>query len=282
MAHDVQLRPTNIRRVIVHSHIMKCAGTTFASILEREFGDDCYHVHRPGPDGVIYGEDLAAFLRATPGARAVTSHHFRFPVPHELGDIVDCCPVRRPTDRLESLYLFFASDVTQPLHPLARDAGGIGPFIVGLLEGYPPYVVDVQTAALAMRTQSRPPGRLELERAVRRISDSSMVVVVDRFDESMVVAEHVLAGTWPGLRLHYEAQNTTREVRYSVEERERRFRRQCGDETYALVKRCNELDEELWRAAGAELDRRIALIPSFAARLAAFRARCEEAAVASV
>lgn len=278
MAHDVTLQPADVRRVIVHTHIMKCAGTTVATILERELGDACYHVHRPGPDGVIYGEDLAAFLLATPGARAVTSHHFRVPVPHEIGDVVDCCPVRRPTDRLESLYAFFARDASQPHHVLARDAGGIGPFLLTLVEGYASYATDVQTAALTLRTQSRPPGRRDSERAMRRVADSSMVVVVDRFDESMVVAEQILAGTWPGLQLHYEAQNTAREVRYSVEEREERFRERCGEETYVLIKRCNELDEALWRAASSELDRRIARIPSFPARLEAFRARCGAAA----
>jgi hypothetical protein len=275
MAHDVTLEPTTPRRVIVHTHIMKCAGTTVAAILERELGDACYHVHRPDRRGVIYGEELAAFLRATPGARAVTSHHFRRPVPHEVGDIVDCAPLRRPTDRLESLYTFLARDASQRLHAVARDAGGLGPFLAALADRHPPNINDVQTAALAMRTWSRAPGQRDAARAIRRIADSSMVVVVDRFDESMVVAEYRLAGTWPGLQLHYQAHNTARALRYSVDEREDRFREQCGEEVYALVRRCNEHDEALWRAAGAELDRRIALIPSFAARLDAFRARCE-------
>jgi hypothetical protein len=273
MAHYITLEAAAPRRVIVHYHVMKCAGTTIATILEREFGDACYHVHRADPRGALSAGDLAAFLRATPQARAVTSHHLRYPVPRESADIVDCCPVRRPLDRLESLYTFASLDASQLiLHPLT--SGGIAQFFTALVERYPDNVTNVQTAALGMSDRYRTPGRRDLETAIRRIEESAFVVLVDRFDESMVVAEYFLGPFWPGLRLHYREQNVTRPVRYPIDEREQRFRERCGDEVYAMLRRHNELDEELWRAAGTELDRRIALVPSFASKLTDFRARC--------
>jgi hypothetical protein len=125
-----------------------------------------------------------------------------------------------------------------------------------------------------MSDRYRPPGRRDLETAIRRIEESAFVVLVDRFDESMVVAEHFLGPFWPGLKLHYHEQNVTRPVRYGFDERERRFRERCGDDVYAMLEQRNELDDELCRAVGTELDRRIALVPSFASKLADFRARC--------
>ena len=147
MAHSVTLEPARPRRVIVHYHLMKCAGTTIAAILEREFGDACYHVHRPRGGEIISSDELAAFLRATPQARAV-NHHARYPVPRGAGEIFDCCPIRRPMDRLESLYEFMARDSTQLLHPLA--AGGVARFFDALMEDRPGNIIEVQTAALSM------------------------------------------------------------------------------------------------------------------------------------
>ena len=273
MAHSVTLESVQPRRVIVHYHLMKCAGTTVAAILDREFGDACYHVHRPDAREVISGDELAAFLRATPQARAVTSHHARYPVPRDAGEIFDCCPLRRPMDRLESLYEFVARDATQLLHPLA--AGGVGRFFEALMEDRPGAVIDVQTTALSMLQRCRPPNRDDLILAVGRIRTSPFIVLVERFDESMVVAEYFLKRAWPELQLHYQALNTLRIGWASAEERERHFRERCGDELYDALARRNELDTELWHAAAAELARRIALVPSFASRLAEFRARCE-------
>jgi hypothetical protein len=273
MATYTTLEAAEPRRVLVHYHVMKCAGTTIATILEREFGDACYHVHRPDPRGAVSADDLAAFLRATPQARAVTSHHLRYPVPREGAVIVDCCPVRRPLDRLESLYNFMSLDASQLLHPLT--SGGIAHFFTALAERYPDNLTNVQTAALGMRDRYRTPGRRDLETAVRRVEESGFVVLVDRFDESMVVAEYFLGPSWPGLKFHYDdARNTTRPVRYHMDERKQRFRERCGEDVYAMLEHHNELDEELCRAAGTELDRRISLVPSFASKLADFRARC--------
>ncbi|HEY0383943.1 MAG TPA: hypothetical protein VGC72_17250 [Candidatus Elarobacter sp.] len=273
MARYVTLEPAELRRVIVHYHVMKCAGTTLSAILEREFGDECYHVHRPSPHGVISGDDLIAFLRATPQARAITSHHLRYPVPRDpIADIVDCCPVRRPLDRLESLYNFVSADASQVLHPLTVD--GLARFFTNVAERYPDTATDVQTAALGMRDRYRPAGDRELRTAVRRVEESGFLVLVDRFDESMVVAEYLLRGSFPGLLLHYAPQNTSRAVRYSTDEREQRLRKRCGDDVYAMLKARNRLDEALCDAAAAELDRRITFVPAFASRLNEFRARC--------
>lgn len=272
MPHAIVLPPFEPRRIIVHQHIMKCAGTTIVTILERELGEGCYHVHRGDPRGVIFPEQLAAFLAATPEARAVTSHHLRGGVAEGPFEIVDCAPVRDPLDRLASLYRFTQKDPSQLLYPFT--VRGMEQFVLNTIEHYPDVVIDTQTAMLATRTAARPPGQADLERAIARVRASSFLVVVDRFDESMVAAEFFLRLSWPGLRLHYRPENTTRGLDHDLAERRRQTRAELGEATYALVNRLGALDEALVAAARAELDRRIALIPLFDLRLQSFRRRC--------
>ncbi|HEX3463967.1 MAG TPA: hypothetical protein VHS78_07970 [Candidatus Elarobacter sp.] len=272
MPQNVYLPPYAPRRLIVHQHMMKCAGTTIVGILERELGDAFYHVHRDDPRGVIFPEQLAAFLEATPALRAMTTHHLRGGAPEGDFEVIDCAPLRDPLDRLASLYHFTRNDPSQLLHPFTLR--GLEAFFLNALEHYPDVVINVQTSLLATRTAARPAGRRDLERAIARMRASSFVAVVDRFDESMVVAEYFVRPSWPGLQLHYRPANTTRELSYDLAERERRLRAELGEPTYALLKRLCELDAELVAAAREELDRRIALIPGFELRLQAFRHRC--------
>jgi hypothetical protein len=274
VARSVVLPRLAPRRVVIHQHIMKCAGSTIVAVLEREFGEGCYHLHRDDPRGTIFGEDLGAFLEATPDALAVTSHHLRPPLPTGPFLVIDCAPLRDPIDRLASLYRFTRKDASQLLHPLT--ANGMATFVRAVADRFPDNVIDVQTSALAITDASRPPGRDDLAVAIARMRRSSFLVVVDRFDESMVLAEYFFRNVFPGLQLHSRATNVTRPTEYDLAERERELNAELGGPAFALVKRLSALDEELLAAARAELDRRIALIAGFEERLRAFRARCAE------
>ncbi|HTD32219.1 MAG TPA: hypothetical protein VK665_01060 [Candidatus Elarobacter sp.] len=266
-----------VRQVFVHYHIMKNAGSTLAAVLDREFGAAAYEVHRTGDAGPIESEDLAAFLTATPAARAVTSRHLQYPVPEIAGmEIFDCCPIRRPLDRLISLYTFVAGDPGQALHPLAAERD-VAAFLELLLNDHPDHVLNVQTVVLASRSRFVAAGPAERDRAVEAVCRSRVPVLVDRFDESMVVAEYFLGPAFPGLRLHDVAVNVTRAGDAPVAAREEALRASCGEKLMRQLRAANALDEELCDALSAELDRRIALIPAFRARLAEFRERCEAA-----
>ncbi|HEX3549306.1 MAG TPA: hypothetical protein VHT53_02975 [Candidatus Elarobacter sp.] len=272
MPPSVLLPPYEPRRVIVHQHIMKCAGSTIIAILERVFGNDLYHVHRDSPRGVIYPEQLAAYIEATPDVRAITTHHLRSGPTEGPFEVVDCAPLRDPIDRIASLYRFTSGDPSQMVHPLT--VRGMEAFVHSVLEQFPDVLMNVQTAVLVTRAASRPAGPIDLERAIERTRRSSFLVIADRFDESMVVAEYFLCRSSPELRLHYRAENVTRPLETPLDERRREIRAEVGESTYALLQRISELDEALLTAARAELDRRIALVPGFALRLQAFRRRC--------
>jgi hypothetical protein len=80
MAGNVTLDVPRTRFVVVHYHIFKNGGSTIESILRREFGTGFTMLHGPGPNSILSGDDLGAFLRDYE-VSAISSHHLRYPLP---------------------------------------------------------------------------------------------------------------------------------------------------------------------------------------------------------
>ncbi len=276
MARTLILPAPELRFVIVHYHMMKNAGTTIGSILEREFGEDFYDIHRASASDVIGPEELAAFLTENPQVRAVTSHHIRYPLPEVSSTVLfDCCFLRDPLDRLESLYTFVKA--TGDEGALGRLAGdhSLAEFLNVLLQDHPHQICNAQTNLLANSGRfTKPPDSEDLDRAVRVIQKCALPGLVDRFDESLTVAEYFLKPAFPDLRLHHRPHNVSRSMSMPLSERHRRLRKHCGPALFRQLRNANELDRRLYVAARRELGRRIGLTPSFSSRLEEFRRRC--------
>lgn len=270
------------RNVIVHYHIMKNAGSTIESILEREFGDAFFAVHRADSDGRIDPADIAETLAREPSARALTSHHFAFPVPRiPRTTIFDCCPIRHPLDRLASLHRYLSR--IPPVDAVGRLAAtsDVATFLRALLDRFPNFVHNAQTNTISNGGRFRAMGDADLATAIAVVEKSSLHVVVDRLGESLTVGEYFLRPAFAGLQLHYVPQNVTRDAATSLAERLEHLGRRLGAALLRDLRRANEYDIRLYEAASRELDRRVALVPSFEDRLADFRARCEGAATQS-
>lgn len=273
----VLLDDVHMRYVVLHYHIMKNAGTTIESIFDREFGEFFYDVHRTSANGIIDPDAIIDFLAATPQAKGVTSHHFRFPVPVAPNMVIfDCCPVRHPIDRLESLYTYFR--LKRPDDPVSHAAVtmDLPGFVTTVLDRHPNYCSNVQTLAIGNGGRFRAATPEMLERATATIRASAVPAVVHRLDESMVIAEYFLGPVFSGIRLHYVRHNISRDHSADLRQREAQFAAACGPELFRQLQCANAFDQALFEAANEELDRRIALLPNFAERLAEFRDRCAQ------
>lgn len=280
MPIDVTLMARQMRFVVVHYHIFKNAGTTVECVLEREFPGGFARLHGPAPDSILDAEDLAAFLHDHPGVQAVTSHHLRYPAP-AVRDFIffDCCFLRHPLDRLDSLYSYYRRiDSTDPLSRNAHRQTP-GEFVRQLLERSPEQVSNVQVTHLANRGAfTRPANESDLARAVQTVRDMALPGVVEMFRESMVAAEYFLRPAFPGIRLDSTPANVSRRVKPGAAERERRLIQLWGSGLYEELTRVNELDIRLFDRAGDEIRRRLSLVPALAARMAEFGDRCRKTA----
>lgn len=275
MARNIVLPSPDVRFVIVHYHMMKNAGSTIVSILEREFDDGFYDIHRESASDAIGSAELASFLVNHPGVRAITSHHVRYPLPEVPSTVIfDCCFIRHPLDRLESLYTYLKRINEDSVLGRLAVSAGLPEFLKTLLEEHPHHVFNVQTNLLANGGRfTRPPDMDDLQRAIRVTQKCAIPGLVDRFDESLTVAEYFLKPAFPKLRLHYRPHNVSRSTATRLPSRLRKLRAQCGATLFRQLQRVNELDYRLYLAATGELERRIALVPSFSLQLDDLRSR---------
>jgi hypothetical protein len=283
MPVDVTVMARTMRFVVVHYHIFKNAGTTVERILEREFPDSFARIHGSSADATLDAEDLASFLDDHPNVKAVTSHHLRYPAPVMRNAIVfDCCFLRHPLDRLDSIYSYYRQVDSTDL--LCRSAHRQTPaeFVRQLLDRSPEQVSNAQLTQIASRGAfTRPANEADLERAVQTVRNMALPGVVEMFQESMVAAEYFMRPAFPSIRLGSGPANVSRQILPGAGEREQRLIRLWGRDLHRELTRLNELDIRLTEQTSNEIRRRLSMIPAVPERIAEFGNRCATMAAAA-
>lgn len=90
------------RKIVVHYHVYKNAGTSIDLFLRDSFSDGWVSFERPATF-VLSSSDLASFIQARPDILVVSSHVLRPPAPEGL-DVFPIALVRHPLDRAYSVY----------------------------------------------------------------------------------------------------------------------------------------------------------------------------------
>ena len=182
-----RVTPSTDRVDLLHLHGFKCAGQTFAWILERNFPDQVVFAESQHPGERLAWQRVADEVSLT-GARAVSSHLCTLPPVGAGVATLTVAFVRQPRARLLSAYR----------HDQATGAVTVGD------ETFAEYLTRVERSGLLTYQvrhlspqgppQLRPdwgwdllPDLIDLER------DDLFIGVVERFDESMILLEHRLA-----------------------------------------------------------------------------------------
>jgi hypothetical protein len=280
MSIDVTLMARKIRFVVVHYHIFKNAGTTVERVLEREFSGNFARLHGPSPEATLDAEDLSAFLNDHPNIQAITSHHLRYPAPALRNVVVfDCCFLRHPLDRLDSVYSYLRKIDSGDPHCRNAQRQTSAEFVRHLLNKSPEQVANVQVTHLANQGAfTRPANSSDLRRAVRTVRNMALPGVVEMFRESMVAAEYFIRPAFPSIRLDSAPANVSRTLIQDAAQREQRLLHLWGRDLFEELRRLNELDIQLLREAEKEIRRRLTLIPAIPERIAEFAGRASAAA----
>jgi hypothetical protein len=253
--------------------MFKNGGSTIEAILQREFRGHFATAHGSHATSALDDQDIAAFLDEHPNIAALSSHHLRYPLPSiRRAVLFDCCFLRNPLDRLQSIYTYLLAEPRRD-DPVLLLAQSMGPreFMMRLIDESPHFVSNAQTLLIATGGAfTRPLDETDLARAKEVLRRMALPGLVEMFDESLVAAEHFLGPAFPRMRLHYVAQNVTRPHGRNFEE----LRATWGADVFEELARLNRLDLELCRYAEEEIRRRFLLVPNPEERLMEFKSRC--------
>lgn len=281
MARHLRNAATRERPVLLHYHIFKNAGSTFLYILERNFKDAFVNLHGIHDESVIAPEEIVELVLADSTVSAVSSHHFRYPKPSARRvAFADVCFLRHPLGRIRSMYRYARKlHAVDWMAELARTHDEAG-FVASVLEQRPNQIANWQVSYLAKGGSfSHPIGPRDLEVALDVLMDMTLLGVVERFDESLVVGEFFLRWAYPDLDFAYVPQNISAPEGHRPAGQGEILevcREAWGPDLFDAVLALNAWDLRLHDAALSEVERRLHSVPAYEARLAAFRARCQD------
>ena len=252
-----------MRKIILHSHIFKNAGTTFDHVLERNFGKG-FIDHRDDKEVLRgRGDFVKEFLRSNVDICAFSSHSIHFHI--ESDDefkFFQVYFIRHPIERIRSVYRF------ERLQGPSISLGGkmaselnFNDYVAWRMRSDVPATIrNAHTIFLS----GMGPGVGEIdvmfERAKKCIEEKAFVGVVDRFDESLAVLSSILKPHFNNIDLTYVKKNVLDKTSMSMDMKIYYIKSMLSNEVYNDVIEKNHFDLELYKLANRKLDENLCAI----------------------
>ncbi len=263
-----------VRPVILHCHLFKNAGSTLDYSLARNFGD-AFVDHRDDArmrEGAGY---LGPYLEEHAGIAALSSHHIQFPLPESAAlRLLPIIALRHPIERARSVYDFERRQDANTPGALKAKELDFADYVRWRMQ--PDTAPTIRNFHCAWCTSERESeiGEQEYLAAVAELARTPGVVIVERYDEGMVLLEHTLKPYFPDIDLAYIAQNVTPGPRGALRERLEEIYTELGPELTHEFREKNHWDVQLYEAAVAIFSERIGALGSLEQRLEDFHRRC--------
>ncbi len=268
-----------MRRVLLHGHIFKNAGTSLDWALQRSLGDafldhrDEAHMREQG------ASHLLRVIEGAPALRALSTHH----LPSLDADVsgLELLPLfllRHPLTRCLSVYSFERVQQADTRGAKAAKQMDLVGYLAWRLRDQVPNVIrSYQTAYLAgdhrpLIAENEMSALFAL--AQSRLSGLELVGTVERYDESMVLFEHLLKPVFPQLDLSYRIQNRSVAATPSGAGPTPAGAIEAMGSLASAVVDVNAYDLALHQLASRKLELAIARIDDFNHKLSEFKNRC--------
>jgi tetratricopeptide (TPR) repeat protein len=268
-----------MRNIIVHIHIFKNAGTTFDYTLKRNFGND-FVDHREDQD-IIKGkiQYLINFLNNNTEIKAFSSHSIHFLLTNnEKFNFLPVYFLRHPIERIKSVYNFEKKqkDINTEGSKKAKELS-FNDFVKWYMQDNSPATIrNAQTIFLSGDGPS--PGRMDYKFEIAKknlLSTNTLIGIVNRYDETMVVFEEKLKKYFPNIDLSYIPKNiTNKNFNKSLDDKIKEVENELDYDVKQLVYKNNYYDLELFKLANEKLNYEIEKIKNFEKKLENFKNRC--------
>ena len=256
------------RPFIIHYHIFKNAGSTFDSILERNFENRWENFDKKLPADRIGAIELAKYIQANPKLIAVSSHHAIMPPPEILG--VEVIPVlffRHPLDRIRSVYEFERRQ-GQQVGPVSKGAEhaarlSFADYLRWRLDTTVNGVVhNHQTVWMIphARYNRHPIKDAEFKQACARLKALPFFGLVEQFDESIVLLRDLLGEREISFATEYVARNQSPGKASSLAARLKQMQTEIGEAMWQELIARNQRDMGLYDLAMHEFNARLVAV----------------------
>lgn len=252
------------RRILVHAHIYKNAGTSVDRLLEESFGRRWAALEQNGRGEWLRSDDLAAFVRNHPDIVAVSSHSTFLTWPNLIPEALPIVFLRHPIDRALSVYDFARRDPTQPDHIHARD-GSFRDYVTWALRSRDGGAVvrNYQVTHLseapirAGNVWYARPTPCDLRHARSLLASWPSVGVVRRFGESIAQFQDAYLPFLPALKLR-DVHHNEAATGFATEQDAISYAQEAlGTSLFDDLCEANDLDLDLYGFAAGLCDTRI-------------------------
>lgn len=191
-----------MRKIILHNHLFKNAGTSVDHILRQNFKGR-WVTREFSDEECSKSDSIAAWITGNPEAVAFSTHTMQAPLPRlETVQIIPIVLLRDPVDRIASAYRFERTQEADTRGArLARENGFAGYVHARLSIDGDRQCRNFQTSRLAALVPSAP--GTELDRAcaaARLVAQSGVLGLVSDFDAAMMKLESVVRPFFPSFR----------------------------------------------------------------------------------
>jgi len=263
--------------VCLHFHIFKNAGTTIDWILEKNFAKQAIRMDIEKAKQILPMSVVLNYLNKNSNTKSFSSHQIRFPISNDDEFLfLPMIFVRHPIDRAFSIYIF---------NHRRKDIRSIG-IAKAKTMTLPQYIrwnlglkktkimKNFQTYFLANVHENFEVTLEDLKVAEQTIQSCYILGIVDRLDESLVLAEDKLRKYFMNIDMSYIKRNVSTKRKDDLAERLKDGRKEMGDELMNELFANNKFDSSLYKFANGELDKRLKTIHNFSDKLCDFQKRC--------
>lgn len=231
------------RKIIIHYHNFKSAGTSIDYILQKNFGSrwtEWDEGHDP--------DAIARLMLKRPSLKALSSHTVAIRLPEHPGyQFFPIVFLRHPIDRAVSMYRFYNQYRRHPGKEaeMARQTDLSG-FIEWQLERGRDYRNYYTMRLSQWNTGPEASGLGEFERARRTLSELPFVGLVDRFEASLASLADYLGPHFPGFQIYSVQANVTAKSEVPLDQRLAKLRKDIGETVYERLNAANLDDIALY------------------------------------
>ena len=268
-------RGTLLRPVILHCHLFKNAGSTLDWSLHKQFGS-AFVDHRDGDSMRLGADFLGPYIESNAMLAAISSHDVRFPLPDSKSfELLPVIALRHPIDRARSVYDFERrQEANTPGAIKAKELSFADYIRWRMLPDVKSTIRNFHCAFCTSNFDSEIGEQGYLD-SVALLTKTPLMVIVERYDESMLLLEQQLQQHFPAIDLSYVRQNATPDREDDLEQRIKNVFDQLGPELTVEFREKNHWDMKLYEDAQAIFIERLGALPRVKDLLRDFQSRCQ-------